>query len=263
MTYIASYSNTGSMHAEDVVLTTSLPTNTSYVGFDWQSSDGQTYVYQAGDVLAGASAQLVTFVVEYPADEPQQVDVADFSTPFFIAENGGAGEDSTPDDNAVDVDIGVPDLIVVDFTITPKPLKPNVPSTVTVVIANQGTGWALNPDVYPGHAGSTVDVFLNQVSSYPFEGYSDKGIWDEFAALAPGAERTMIITLTKSVTGLVIGPILFSEEELLQEIQKFYVKVDSLGNNSYGLVPESNEMNNVRELDGFTDRLYLPIVLRR
>ena len=43
MTYTLTYGNIGQMHAEDVVISTTLPSGTTYEGTGWVTTDGQTY----------------------------------------------------------------------------------------------------------------------------------------------------------------------------------------------------------------------------
>jgi uncharacterized repeat protein (TIGR01451 family) len=257
MTYTVTYGNKSQhMDAKDVIITTILPTNTAYVdvGYDWDTSDGQTYVYSAGSLPPGSTGHTITFVVTYTAQP--EIGVREFNTPFTIAEDRGVGWDTNPGDNTDYVYIGVPDLVVTDFTVEPLPLKPNVPVTFTVTVSNTGTGWALNPDV---EAGFWVDVFTAPVASAPYERYSEKGIWNGFNPVPPGTEDAVVITLTRTYTGLPTGLIQFSEQEILR-IREFYVKVDNHEDHPYGLVPESNEWNNLRVLR--LPRVHLPLVLR-
>jgi len=261
MTYTISYGNAGQhMHTADVIITTILPTDTVYVGSGWDSSDGQTYTYEAGDLPAGSTGHTVQFTVQH-ADQPQ-VGAPQYETPFSIAESGGGVGDAYPADNTDVVTIGVPDLVVSSFTvepIDPDPLPPGVPVTFTVVVKNQGTGWAHNPDNYGGFY---VDIFTDSVPSYPWQRYVD--IFDATDKLAPGAERTVVLTHPG-----------FSEEQIRSQIKAFYVKVDNYAEpvydgeridhwtRLYGIVPEYNEMNNVAGpvYPGF-HRNYLPIVLK-
>jgi uncharacterized repeat protein (TIGR01451 family) len=262
MNYVVTYGNAGWMDAEDVVIVTTLPSNTTYVGRDWSSSDGQTYTYAVEDLPAGDTGHTITFTVRY-ADQ-EQIDEAEFDTSFAIAETTYGGDDANPDDNTAEVYIGVPDLAVLHFIVSPWPLEPNVPVTFTIVLENQGTGWACNPETPGCGGGSWVDVFISPVPSYPFTGYSEKHIYDGLPALAPGAEYTLVITRT--------GPlepdrqrIQFSEQEIQDEIKAFYVKVDNAGQHPYGLMPERDEMNNLGGPIAPDDPyyyIYLPLALR-
>jgi hypothetical protein len=242
------------MHAEGVNIKTTLPNGTEYVGDSWESSDGQTYVFQIGDLLAGSTGHKITFTVRH-TDTPE-ISQPEFLTPFTIAQNGDVAEDANPDDNITHVYIGVPDLIVVDFTVEPiDPLPPDVPVTFTVVLKNVGTGWAWNPD---NHGGSFIDIFGPEIASYPCRELSP--IYTDTLTMAPGAELT--ITLTHDG---------FSEQEIREEIEGFYVKVDNWADTIprpwtrlWGLVPEYNEWNNVKGPVslGF-DNVYLPLVVKQ
>ncbi len=264
MVYTVTYSNEGRMDAQGVTISTILPDDTLYVGHSWDSSGGQAYTYQVGEVLAGSPTHTIKLEVEYPEDDPQEIGSSEFNTPFTIAGSGGVGDDANPGDNTAYVYIGVPDLVIADFTVQPYPLRADVPVTFTVKITNQGTGWAWNPD---NGAGSSVDVYISEVESYPFVGYSEKDIWQGMPPLSPGATHTLIITATRSPTGMIEGPIRFTKQEIQDEIGAgdLYAKVDSYGVYPYGLVPEDDEYNNVGVLPRpgtFRWRAYLPFTLR-
>jgi len=239
MTYTVSYSNTGSLDAKNVVITTTLPLDTIYVGQGWTSSDGQTYITVTGDLPSGASGQAY-FVVQYPKypDQPQQIGAAEFNTPFTISESS-SNRDGNLDDNTACVHIGVPDLIVTGFTVEPSSPEAGQPVTFTVVVKNQGTGMAWNPDV---EAGFWVDVFIAPVASYPFE--RDGDCWKAAPPIEPGLQHTL--TITHSGFG--------------EAIETFYAKVDNHGLYPYGLVPEYDEMNNL--FDPWSYYVYLPLVFR-
>jgi hypothetical protein len=147
-------------------------------------------------------------------------------------------------------------------------LRADQPVTFTVVIENQGTGMAWNPD---NQAGFYLDVFIAPVPSYPWEGYTEKDIFARVPPLAAGEKRTIVITQT----GTYSQPIRFTEQEITTQIQGFYVKVDNFaqpiyeGNRLigwtrlYGIVPESNEMNNLGQPIALgLQRLYLPFIAR-
>jgi len=253
MTYTVTYSNTGHMHAKDVSIVTTLPPSAAYEGYGWASSDGQTYTYPVDNLLAGDTGNTIKFTVKYPDSEPQQINATEFDTSFTIAETGSAGGDANPGDNSTNVYIGVPDLVVISFTIEPQ--KPNVPVTFTVQIANYGTGRAENP---ASGGGSTLDIFTSPVESYPWERYGP--IWDYIPPIAPGDNYTHIVTVNNPFDQEKIQ---FSEQELREA--EFYVRVDSHADHPYGLVPESDEMNNIGKSpspspDNYD--IYLPLVQR-
>jgi hypothetical protein len=264
MTYTISYGNVGQhMHTADVIITTILPTDTVYVGSDWESSDGQTYTYEAGNLPAGSTGHTVQFTVQH-ADQPQ-IGAPSYATPFTITENGGVVGDAYPEDNTDVATIGVPDLVVSSLTVEPldpDPLPPDVPVTFTIVVKNQGTGWAYNPDNYGGFY---IDIFTDSVPSYPWQRNSDVDVFDVIDNLAPGAQITVVLTHPG-----------FSEQQIRARIGGFYAKVDNFAEpvydefgridhwtRLYGIVPEYNEMNNIAGpvYPGF-QHTYLPIVLK-
>ena len=237
-----------------MIITTTLPPDTTCAGQGWISSDDQTYIYVVGDLPADASDQAY-FVVRY-ADQPQ-IGAAEFNTCFTISESGSAG-DANLDNNTACVYIGVPDLIVTDFTVEPFPLQADVPVTFTIVLENQGTGPAWNPD---NEGGFYVDVFTKPVVSYPWVGWGD--IFTSADSLAPGHQHTLVITHSGF------------EQEIREEIDKFYVKVDNYADpiydeegriiewtRLYGIVPEYDEMNNLGEFSLRPYCTYLPLVFR-
>ncbi|MFQ6101256.1 MAG: hypothetical protein ACE5OS_08480 [Anaerolineae bacterium] len=257
MTYTLTYSNTGQMDAEDIVITTVLPTGTVYEGYDWNSSGGQTYTYQVGNLPAGSPVYTIRFTVRH--NDSAYIGEPEFNTPFTIAETGSAGGDANPGDNTAYVYIGVPDLVVLDFTAGPLPPESNMPITFTVVLKNQGTGEARNPD--PGGAGFWVDVFIAPVPSYPFTRWGE--CYEGSEPIAPGSTTQILIVCS------------FTEEQI-QDIEAFYVKVDNHADaiydeeghfvrweRLYGLVPEHNEMNNLGgPIDPWFHRIYLPLTLK-
>jgi hypothetical protein len=249
---MVTYGNVGQhMHAENVIITTVLPTDTVYVadpvGNGWHSSDGQTYTYAAGALPVGSTGHTITFTVRHP--DAAHVSAPEFKTPFTIAASGGAVRDANPGNNKVTVTIGVPDLVVVDCTFEPSPLPPNVPVTFTVVLKNQGTGMAWNPESCrdPVCAPFYLDVFINPVVSYPYD--RDGDFYTTVGPIEPGTTYTY----TLKHGGFENG-----------QMQTLYVKVDNHDIHPYGLVPESVEMNNVALcIDTEFHHIYLPLVTKQ
>jgi uncharacterized repeat protein (TIGR01451 family) len=232
MTYTVTYGNAGRMHAEGVVITATLPISTTYVGYGWESADGQTYTHTLSSLPAGDTGPTLLFVVEYTLSEPQQIATCEFtSTPFTIA--------SADANTTTYAYIGVPDLVVTDFSVTPFPLEPDVPVTFTVVLENQGTGMAWNADM-PG-AGFFVDIYSGPIPpvSYPTGDYGE--IYASPDPIPPGAQCTLVVARINPYTTTRIS---FQD---IEGIEAFYVKVDSYeyAGHPYGLVPECDEMNNL------------------
>ena len=258
MTYTVTYSNAGRMDAEDVTIMTILPVSTTYEGYGWSSSDGQTYTYQAGNLPAGSPDYTIVFTVKH--EDAERIGAAEFNTPFTIAETRHGGGDANSDDNTAYVYIGVPDLAVLDFTVVPSSPEANKPVTFTITLTNQGTGMAWNPDT---HGGFWVDIFIAPVASYPFERFGEA--FGGSPPIAPGTIHSMTIIHSG-----------FTEQEI-QDIEEFYVKADNHADpvyedgrfirwtRLYGLVPEYNEMNNLGEPITLNDPfqyIYLPLIMR-
>jgi uncharacterized repeat protein (TIGR01451 family) len=244
MAYVVTYGNAGYGDAQDVIITTTLPTGTTYAGYEWQRSGDGIYTYAIGPLPARSTGHAITFTVVH-TDTPG-VSALEFSTPFTIAARAGTGEDLNPDDNTVSIDIGVPDLTIEGLSIEPDPasVQPGVLITfnVTVTLMNQGTGMAWNPD---DAGGFFVDVFTASIPSYPFE--RDGGFSAKVGAIAPGFKSppsVITVPLTTPIDRDVV----------------FYIKADNHERYPYGLVPEHDEMNNVM---AWPPRVFLPCVLRR
>jgi len=251
MTYTVHYGNVGQhMDAEDVIITTIVPTGTTYAGFGWHSNDGRTYTYTAGNLPAGSTGHTITFTVVAPDQaDCLQNGVPEFRTPFTIAGDGGAGRDAHSADNTAYGTVGVPDLVVLGFTVEPLPPQPGTPVTFTILLKNVGTGEARNPS--PTGGPFWMDVFTATVSSCPWDRYSESDLFLGVPPMAPGEERTFAFTKT------------FTEQQI-RTIEAFYIKVDNYKEYSYGLVPESNEMNNVAgPVYPWPHYTYLPLVLRQ
>jgi len=245
MTYTLTYGSAGHEDARDVMITTTLPVSTTYVGYGWQpSQDGQTYTYTTPHLPAGSTGHALTFTVRH-ADSPQ-IGAPHFETPFAITEHGGAGGDIEPGDNTTHVFIGVPDLVISDWAVEPWPLQPDVPVTFTVMIENQGTGKALNPDIWGSFY---VDVFLSPVASYPYE--KNGTCYTISPIIEPQDWRSLAITHSG-----------FSTREI-RETWALYVKADNHKFYPYGLIPESNEMNNLgAPIYLRPHHIYLPLIRR-
>lgn len=154
--------------------------------------------------------------------------------------------------NTVENYVGVPDLIVEDMRLDPPDVRSGQPVTISVRIANRGTGMAWNPT---NGAGFYTDVYLKvdlnralNLASCEFPGYGDVDPIICNEPIPPGEIRTFSQSYPNGWPS--DGP------------QSLYVRADVHEANSYGLVPESNECNNVfPRLD--SDRIslyYLPLI---
>jgi uncharacterized repeat protein (TIGR01451 family) len=243
MAYIVTYGNAGYEDAQDVIISTTLPTGTTYGGYEWQRSGDGVYTYAVGALPARSTGHTITFTVVHTGTPG--VSAPEFNTPFTIAARGGTGGDVSPDDNTICIDVGVPDLAIESFSVEPDlaSVQPNVPVTFTftITLVNQGTGMAWNPD----DTGSFfVHVFTASVASYPFD--RDGEFHAEVAPIEPGFKSPPLVITTPLITPSDRGPV-------------FYIKLDNHERYPYGLVPELDEMNNVI---AWPPRVLLPLVLR-
>ena len=244
MAYIVTYGNAGYKDVQDVTITTTLPTGTTYeeVGYGWQTSGDGIYIYPVGPLTATSTGHTITFTVRH-TDTPG-ISAPEFNTPFIIDGRGVAGEDIDPNNNTTSVHIGVPDLLISDLSVEPGPasVQENVPTTFTftITLMNQGTGMACNPD---GMGDFYVDVFTTPVDSYPCQCNSE--ICEVCDPVAAGIQPSPVV-ITRVITPRAHSLV-------------FYAKVDNHPLHPYGLVPESDEMNN---LAVWPPRVYLPVVLR-
>ncbi len=255
MTFTIFYGNQGLIDADNVVITTVLPAGCEFVGSGWETSDGQVFSHTVGSLSASEEGQPLDFVVRYLVNEPQQIVQPEYLNGFTITGHGGQGGDAEPNDNTAYAYVGVPDLAVADFYVSPLPLRPNTEINFTVVLENQGTGWAENPE---NHGGFWVDIFFAPIVSYPYQ--RDGELFQAPPHLAAGDEYT--VTFTHG--GMT--------EAELASVDGFYVKVDNFYDpeNSpdrlYGLVPESNEFNNVGGPASLRPdlpvSLFLPLIIR-
>jgi hypothetical protein len=246
MTYTLQYSNTGRMEALNAAITVTLTPSMSYMNGGWTPLGGNVYSYPVGTLPAGTGGPTVTLVISY-ANQPQ-IGAPEIDLPFRISTPTRDGNDATPVNNLTYAAIGVPDLIVTQFTVEPRIPQANRPVTFTITVKNQGNGMAWNPN---NQGGTWVDVFIAPVDSYPWQRYSEKNIFAQVPPLASGVERPIVIRYSQG----------FSEQELSQ-IQAFYAKVDNHSENPYGLVPEADEFNNVQVFTPRPYRIYIPLVLR-
>jgi len=181
-----------------------------------------------------------------------------FTNTFSIRDNGpgglsiaGATQNTT---------LGVPDLIVESVTFSPSTIAAGQKFTATIVVRNEGLGRACNPKS-PVCGSFSVDAFIDPPSapsSFPFSG----SYGDAFAYISP---------LNPGLTATVKIPNLSftAEQDFI-----LYFKVDNWDCNDgsnpcvpigaqHGLVPESDEYNNVLgPVDVSSNLIYIPALLK-
>jgi hypothetical protein len=152
--------------------------------------------------------------------------------------------------NVVESYVGVPDLVVEDMWLDPPDAGGGQPVTISVRIANRGTGMAWNPE---NGGGFYTDVYLGRsldLLSCGFPGYGDVEPLICNIPIPPDEARTFSRYYPDGLP--------------LNGQQLLYVRADVHEANPYGLVPESNECNNVfpdLDQDKFS-RQYLPLLSR-
>ncbi len=188
-----SYANNGTQDATGVVLTETVPlhttfnTGTSTAGWVCvpDGSAGSTCTLAIGALAAGANSSAV-FAADVDANLPDGIDLTTNSA--SIADDGGNGDDPTPDDNSDSDDtplVAVPDLVITkdDGGVTVVPgqtyawtlaydnvgdqdatgvvLTETVPDDTTFDAASSTPGWVCTPDA---SAGSTCTLAVGMVA---------------------------------------------------------------------------------------------------
>ena len=115
ITYTITYTNAGHRGATGVVLTETLPANTSYAGGGWTVAGGNTFTMSIGtlEALTGTNTATALFVVQAAAVMPSGVEAV--TNTVRISDNGANGVDPIAANNvATDTTPinAVPDLVV-------------------------------------------------------------------------------------------------------------------------------------------------------
>jgi hypothetical protein len=267
VTYTLHYGNLGHIATTGAVITASPGDHAAFdpdaSDPDWRPvTDGRFHLL-VGDLDFNAGGELA-FVVTLTDTYFTGV-VTDFDARFEIADDGGSGDDSQPGNNVFDAPLGVPNLVIEDVAVDPW-VWSGQQGFLLITVRNRGTGVACGvhrPDL--GCAAFSLDPFLNPAvppDSYPNEAFGDCFVFVN--PILPGHSDTAAIFFTHDpiLPGAVSGYCLAS---VLNEI---WLKVDNWDPEAapfpevYGLVPESNEYDNVYGpvVQGYN--IYLPMVLR-
>ena len=110
--YTLYFTNTGTQGATGVVLTETLPANTTYSGSGWTLVSGSTYTQSVGSLAAGGNGH-VDFVVTVNSQLP--LGVVSITNTATIADDGANGADLTPGNNTASDStpvVAMPDLRV-------------------------------------------------------------------------------------------------------------------------------------------------------
>jgi hypothetical protein len=146
--------------------------------------------------------------------------------------------------------VGVPDLVVEDMWLDPPNAGSGQPVTINVRIANRGTGMAWNPE---NGGGFYTDVYLGRsltLLSCEFPGYGNVEPIICNSTIPPGEARMFFRHYPNGLP--------------LDGQRLLYIRADVHEANPYGLIPESDECNNVfpsLSQDEFNQQ-YLPLLSR-
>ncbi len=138
ITYTLAYTNTGDQDATGVVITETLPLNTSFVGpAGWTDQGSGVFTHDVGSMAAGASGN-ATFVVKL--DMPLSTGVTQVTNTVNIADDGSNGDDPTPADNQSSVTTPIAALEISKTLIDPAGGLAGVNDTVrfSIVVTNTG-----------------------------------------------------------------------------------------------------------------------------
>lgn len=195
--YTIDYGNSGSAGATGVVITETLPPNTSFDPENstagWVDNGDGTYSIAVGDLAAGDSGSIAFAVI---IDNPLPSGVEDTSNTVTIEDDGNNGIDIDPDNNSDDDNTPIdaaPDYVIDKIEDFDDPAFPGETIGWTIEVSNQG-----NQD-------GTGVVVVDTLPDSPYvSGYvaSDGGIVDEAAGtvtwnigdLAAGESVTLTLT---------------------------------------------------------------------
>ena len=268
ITYAVQYENKGQITSTGVVITATQHPNTT---FKANASD-ECWLHQGGGLYRCVLGRLRynetgarLFKVALPST-PFTSETTDFDVFFEIGDDGGSGKDENPDDNKFAAPLGVPDLVITKIIAQPS-IWNGQPGFLWAIIKNRGAGKACGTYNPAGCTGFALDLFLDPETpppSYPIEGYGDCYVLVE--PIESGFAETAVISFT------TLPPALWPNPDgngfcPAQTLSKIWAKVDNWDPTQpplpadYGLVPETDEDNNVRPKEPGQD-LFLPIFFR-
>ncbi len=259
--YTLRYTNTSAMDTTGVAISVTQSPYITSTPPGWTAAGSNVYTRSVGNLAAGASGTAIfTVSLPFPYPDPYPAGMESFVNVFLIRDGGPGGLPVAT--AARTATLGVPDLLVESVRLSPAAVTPGTKFTATVTIRNAGTGRACNPKAV-GCGGFTVDVFVDPSeppTSFGFGAYGDG--YAALGPLNPGAAATVVITNLS-----------FAADDSFI----LYFKVDNWDcadgtqpcippNAQHGLVPESDEDNNVygpmNLSDPFPRKVYLPIVMK-
>ena len=259
ITYTLHYTNTSAMDTTGVVITVTRSPYVTVLSGGWLTNDTDQYI-SVGDLPAFGHG-LVTYVISLPVIFSP--DMTSFVNQFSVQDAGPGGLPIASAD--VTATIGIPDLVIDAVSLSPGTIIAGQKFTATIIVRNQGTGRACNPQSTscvtgnpPTQGGTYLDAFVSppvppSSYGYIFSGFSD-GIVNP---LGPGLTETVIITGLSFTTNQV--PVLYFKIDNYECYKN--PAACSPSNGLRGLVPENNEYNNVSGpilIPQF--QIYLPLI---
>jgi hypothetical protein len=258
ITYMLNYTNTSAMDTTGVAIDVARSPYAGQLSPDWTISDGHAS-RPIGDLPAHESGT-ATYVVSLPMTFTSAM--TSFVNEFVISDNGPGG---LPIASAsTTATLGVPDLIIDSVSMSPTVVAAGTVFTAAVTVRNAGTGRACNPNRWPCEGyynglpigGYFIDVYVDPSVpplSFPFGSYGNA--FQTIAPLDPG--ETATVWFPNLSFTIDQQPVLFFK------VDNFDCSESTCAPSSgqRGLVPESNEWNNVLGpviVPRF--RVYLPLI---
>jgi hypothetical protein len=255
------------MVATDVQLTATQPPGTDFDGeksdAGWESRGNGHYVLPVGALNYDERGR-VLFVVTLASSYFTSA-TSSFDAVFQISGDGGTENDRNAADNVFAAPMGVPNLMVESAVADPS-IRHGDPGLLVINVRNTGPGEACG--VYLPHVGCTpfaLDVFLDPgipPRSFPIEAFGDCYVFVD--PVFPGVAVRAVISFT-------LNPELQFEPGFCRArpFREMWLKVDNWDPSAdpfpdaFGLVPESNEHDNLFVPGVATPNLYLPVLIRK
>ncbi len=159
ITYTITYTNSGTGLATDVVVTDTIPADTTFVSSTptYDSQSGNTYTWNVGDVSAGSSG-IITVVVKVKAGTPDETVLTNTVTLDYDDANGNP---QAQQNDSVDVTVTAP-IMTVSKVADVATADPSDQITYTIEYKNTGSGDATNVKVV-----DTIPADTTAVSATP------------------------------------------------------------------------------------------------
>ncbi len=275
VTYYLYYTNTSKMNTTGVVVSVTQSPYVTYIpvgSSSWTLTNG-FHILPIGNLAAGASGT-ATFVVSLPVTFTPAMDA--FVNTFLIHDDGPGGISVA---SAITTTVfGVPDLVI--DRVIPSPVTIisgenmfTTTVTATVVIRNEGMGDACNAgfQFVAVCAAFNLNVFIDPPFEPPSFGFSDdpgSGLWYGYEpaerSLALGAGQVATVTTSVTVTNTQVSILYFKVDnwrcaDIYEDGTRPCIPDDA----DHGLVPESDEYNNVFGPVFVTaHKIFMPVVLK-